>query len=70
VGRGRAKVRESGIRRVLLAARKAGVQVRLDIRDEGIVLTTIGEAAAQAMSDALTAEDELKRWRRKRQHEA
>lgn len=70
MGRGRAKVRESDIKRILHAARKAGVQVKLDIRDDGIVLTTIGETAEQSMSEALTADDELERWRRKRKHEA
>ena len=63
MARGRAKFRESDVRRILNAARKAGVHVRVEIRDDVIVATTVSETEAKAA--ALTADDELARWRKK-----
>ena len=47
------------------AARKAGVHVRIEIRDDGIVATTIDEATAKSN---LNADDELENWRRKKRN--
>jgi hypothetical protein len=66
VSRGRAKFKESDVRRILNAARKAGVHVRVEIRDGGIIATTIDEVAAKSN---LSADDELANWRRKKRHE-
>ena len=68
MGRGRAKFRESEVRRVLKAARKAGVHVRVEIRDDEIVATTVAEQAAVSATETLTPDAELERWRRKKKH--
>ena len=60
---GRTKFKESDVRRILNAARKAGVHVRIEIRDDGIVATTVDEATAKLN---LNADDELENWRRKK----
>lgn len=63
MSRGRAKFRESDVWRIFKAARRAGVHVRLEIRDDEIVATTIGDEEAKAA--ATTADDELARWRKR-----
>jgi hypothetical protein len=37
--------------------------VRVEFRDDGIVVTTLGEEAAMSTTETLTADDELERWR-------
>ena len=66
MGRGRAKFKESDVRRILNAARKAGVHVRIDFCDGGIVATTVDEAMAKPN---VSADDELENWRRKKRNE-
>ena len=63
---GRAKFKEADVRRILNAARKAGVHVRIDFCDGGIVATTVDEAMAKPN---MSADDELENWRRKKRHE-
>jgi hypothetical protein len=66
VGRGRTKFREADVRRILNAARKTGVHVRIEICDDGIIATTVDEATAKSN---LNADDELENWRRKKRNE-
>ena len=47
------------------AARKAGVHVRIEFCDGGIVATTVDEATAKPN---MSADDELANWRRKKRH--
>jgi hypothetical protein len=63
VGRSRAKVKESDVQRIFNAARKAGVHVRIEFCDGGMIATTIDEAVAKPI---VTADDELASWRRKK----
>jgi hypothetical protein len=67
VGRGRAKFKESDVRRIFNAARKVGVHVRIEFCEGGIVATTIDEATAKSN---LSADDELANWRRKKGNES
>ena len=65
-----AKFTESFMARIFKAARKAGVGVRVEFREDAIIATTtLGEAAGAAtVGEPMSADDELERWRRKRDH--
>jgi hypothetical protein len=67
--RSTAKITQAEMARIFKAARKAGVNVRVEIREGAIITTTMGETASAATAEEpLSAEDELERWRRKRDH--
>jgi hypothetical protein len=64
-----AKFTESDMARIFKAAHKTGVNVKVEIRGDAIIVTTVRETANTATAEeTLTAEDELERWRKKRGH--
>ena len=61
MGRGRAAFRKSEIGRILRAARRAGVHVRVEIKDDSIIATTV-DAPPTSPDD--TAEQAYRNWKK------
>jgi hypothetical protein len=71
MSRGRARYTQSEIERIFKAAKKAGVvaRIELELRD-GTKMAVEGKARERDddCENALTADDELQRWRREKKH--
>ena len=64
-----AKFTQSDAARIFKAARKAGVDVTVEFRPDGIIVATTGKAATVSAADEkLSVDDELEQWRRKKIH--
>jgi len=64
---GVAKFTQSDAGRIFKAARKAGVDVTVEFRPDGIIVATTGKAATVSAADEkLSVDDELEQWRRKK----
>jgi hypothetical protein len=59
--------RQTDLTRAIRAARNAGVEVaRAEIAKDGKIIIIIGEPAGSSADIELTPDDELERWRRKK----
>jgi hypothetical protein len=59
--------RQADLTRAIKAARNAGVEVaRAEIAADGKIIIVIGETGASSADIELTPDDELERWRKKK----
>ena len=67
MSRGPTTFRQSDLTRAIRGARNAGVQVsRAEIGKDGKIIIVVGEASNVSSSAELTPDDELERWRTKK----
>ena len=68
MSRGVAKFTQSDAGRIFKAARKAGVDVKVEFRPDGTIIATTGKAMASTTDEKLSVDDELEQWQRKKSH--
>lgn len=67
MSRGPTTFRQSDLTRAIRGARNAGVQVsRAEIGKDGKIIIVVGEASNVSSNAELTPDDELERWRSKK----
>jgi hypothetical protein len=67
MSRGPTTFRQSDLTRAIRGARNAGVQVsRAEIGKDGKIIIVVGEASNVSSNAQLTPDDELERWKSKK----